>query len=102
MQDYIDQSTASWLDLLIVEPVYAVGSAWAVHAAIIDLDIVKATDVYFYITVLGDNTTIDISVLNDKEHCFSFQQATVNTQQLFDLLVSYGNSIPTAIKQYLR
>lgn len=101
MQDYIDQATARWLELLPVEPVYAHEAAWVLRAAIIDLDITKATDVYFQMTVIGDITNVDISVFNDKEHVFSFQQATMQTSQLFDALVSYGDTINTAIKQYL-
>lgn len=101
MQDYIDQATARWLEILPVEPVYALNASWVLRAAIVDLDITKATDVYFQITVLGDTTNVAISVFNDKEHVFSFQQATMQTSQLFDALVSYGDTINTAIKQYL-
>lgn len=101
MQDYIDQATARWLEILPVAPVYASGAAWVLRAAIIDLRITKATDVYFQITVLDGITNVDISVFNDKEHVFSFQQATMQTSQLFDALVSYGNTINDSINQYL-
>lgn len=100
MQDYVNQATANWLDLLPVQPVYPHNASWVIRSAVVDLDILKATDVYFVMTVLDGVTTVDISVFNDSTHCFSFQQATVQTDQLFDTLVSYGSSIPAAIKQF--
>lgn len=100
MQDFINQATAKWLDLLPVGDVYADGASWMLKAAVIDLDILCATDVYFRIDIAGDSTSVTISVYNDKEVYFTFQSATMQTAHLYDTLSMYGDSIPAAIKQY--